>query len=62
MNINRFNTDMDYIIRCFSLFNNSEGGFYMTMLTIMETVAVIATGCSIAILSFLIGLNQGEKE
>lgn len=34
----------------------------MTMLTMMETVAVIATGCGIAILSFLMGLNQGKKE
>lgn len=33
----------------------------MTLITIMEAVAIISAGGSIAILSYLIGLNQGKR-
>jgi len=39
-----------------------EGGIYMTMLTIMEAVAIIGAGGGIATLCYLIGLNLGKKE
>jgi hypothetical protein len=34
----------------------------MTMLSIMEAVAIIGAGGGIAILSYLAGLNQGKKK
>lgn len=34
----------------------------MTMLTIMEAVAIIGAGGGIATVSYLIGLNQGKRK
>lgn len=34
----------------------------MTMITIMEAVAIIGAGGGIAVLSYLVGLNQGKKK
>lgn len=40
---------------------NSGGGIYMTMLTIMEAVAIIGIGGTLATVSYLIGLNQTKR-
>ena len=34
----------------------------MTMLTVIETVAIIGAGGGIATTSYLIGLNQGKRK
>lgn len=39
-----------------------KGGIYMTMITIMEAVAIIGAGGGVALLSYLVGLNQGRKK
>jgi len=41
---------------------NSGGGIYMTMLTIMEVVAIIGASGGIATVSYLVGLNQGRRK
>jgi len=34
----------------------------VTIITIMDAVAIIATGGGIAILSYFVGLNQGKEK
>ena len=58
---NRISTDWIGSVGVF-LCSFIVGGDHMTMITIMEAIAIIgAAGGGIAILSYLVGLNQGRK-